>query len=206
MNILGTFVCLLMSVMLVGCSGGTTTQTTTVPSQQESNIEDTTIIQGEKVMVTITMENGNTMELELYPEIAPATVENFVKLAESGFYNGLTFHRIIEGFMIQGGDPEGTGYGGSKETIKGEFTANGVANTLSHKRGVISMARSQDMNSASSQFFICHEDALYLDGNYAAFGRVVNGFETLDELAATPVSADGQTPLEKPVIKSITVE
>ncbi|MBR5218300.1 MAG: peptidylprolyl isomerase [Clostridia bacterium] len=157
-------------------------------------------------MVTITMENGNTMELELYPEIAPKTVANFVKLANDGFYNGLTFHRIIHGFMIQGGDPEGTGYGGSKETIKGEFAANGVENTLSHKRGVISMARSQAMDSASSQFFICHEDALYLDGQYAAFGKVVNGFETLDELAATEVGPDGQTPIKKPVIKSITVK
>jgi len=205
MKLISTLLCVIMLFASAGCAGNTATETTQTPAEQ-SNIEDTTIIQGEKVMVTITMENGNTMDLELYPEIAPKTVENFVKLANDGFYNGLTFHRIIHGFMIQGGDPEGTGYGGSKETIKGEFTANGVANTLSHKRGVISMARSQDMNSASSQFFICHEDALYLDGQYAAFGRVINGFETLDELAATPVSADGQTPIEKPVIKSITVK
>ncbi len=205
MKLISTLLCVIMLFASAGCAGNTATETTQAPAEQ-SNIEDTTIIQGEKVMVTITMENGNTMDLELYPEIAPKTVENFVKLANDGFYNGLTFHRIIHGFMIQGGDPEGTGYGGSKETIKGEFTANGVANTLSHKRGVISMARSQDMNSASSQFFICHEDALYLDGQYAAFGRVINGFETLDELAATPVSADGQTPIEKPVIKSITVK
>lgn len=204
MKLMSTIISIFMLVMSAGCAGDVPPQTTGTTAQ--SNIEDSTVIEGEKVMVTITMENGNTMELELYPEIAPKTVANFVKLANDGFYNGLTFHRIIHGFMIQGGDPEGTGYGGSKETIKGEFAANGVENTLSHKRGVISMARSQAMDSASSQFFICHEDALYLDGQYAAFGKVVNGFETLDELAATEVGPDGQTPIKKPVIKSITVK
>lgn len=204
MKLMSTIISIFMLFMSAGCAGDVPPQTTGTTAQ--SNIEDSTVIEGEKVMVTITMENGNTMELELYPEIAPKTVANFVKLANDGFYNGLTFHRIIHGFMIQGGDPEGTGYGGSKETIKGEFAANGVENTLSHKRGVISMARSQAMDSASSQFFICHEDALYLDGQYAAFGKVVNGFETLDELAATEVGPDGQTPIKKPVIKSITVK
>jgi peptidyl-prolyl cis-trans isomerase B (cyclophilin B) len=155
--------------------------------------------------VTITMEDGSTMVFELDENAAPITVENFVSLAEKGFYNGLTFHRIISGFMIQGGDPEGTGMGGSDKNIKGEFAVNGVENNISHERGTISMARAQDNNSASSQFFIVHEDSKGLDGSYAAFGKLVKGFETLDALAATEVSGDGQTPVKKPVIKSITV-
>ena len=135
--------------------------------------------------VQITMENGGKMTLELYPEIAPITVDNFVKLVNEGFYNGLIFHRVIEGFMIQGGDPTGTGMGGPGHTIKGEFMANGVKNTLKHTRGVISMARSMNPNSAGSQFFIMHKDAPHLDGQYAAFGKLTEGFETLDEIATT---------------------
>ena len=133
--------------------------------------------------VKITMESGDAITLELYPEIAPVTVENFVSLVKEGFYNGLIFHRVIAGFMIQGGDPMGTGFGGADKTIKGEFAINGFNNTLSHERGVISMARSQMPNSASSQFFICHADATFLDGQYAAFGRVIEGMETVDEIA-----------------------
>ncbi len=133
--------------------------------------------------VKITMESGDAITLELYPEIAPITVENFVSLVKEGFYNGLIFHRVIAGFMIQGGDPLGSGFGGSDKTIKGEFKLNGVENNLSHERGVISMARSQMPNSASSQFFICHADATFLDGQYAAFGRVIEGMETVDEIA-----------------------
>ncbi len=129
------------------------------------------------------MESGDTITLELYPEIAPITVENFVSLVKEGFYNGLIFHRVIAGFMIQGGDPMGIGIGGSGKNIKGEFKANGVENSLSHQRGVISMARSQMFDSASSQFFICHADATFLDGQYAAFGRVIEGIETVDEIA-----------------------
>jgi len=155
--------------------------------------------------VTITMEDGKTMEFELFPDVAPITVANFIALAEQGFYNGLTFHRIMSGFMIQGGDPKGTGMGGSDKTIKGEFLSNGVKNDISHKRGVISMARAQDKNSASSQFFIVHKDSTHLDGDYAAFGMLTNGFETLDAIAATEVMSDGQTPVKKPAIKSITV-
>ncbi len=136
-------------------------------------------------LVQITMENGGSIIVELYPETAPITVENFKKLVSDGFYNGLIFHRIIAGFMIQGGDPTGSGMGGSNETIKGEFAANGIKNALSHKRGVISMARSQMPNSASSQFFICHADSTFLDGQYAAFGAVVEGMETVDEIANT---------------------
>ena len=159
----------------------------------------------ENISVTITMQDDSVMELELYPDVAPITVENFVALAENGFYNGLTFHRIISGFMIQGGDPEGTGFGGSDKQITGEFSANGIENNLAHERGVISMARSQNPNSASSQFFIMHDDAPHLDGSYAAFGKMTKGFETLDALAATPVSYDGQTPINKTVIKTITI-
>ena len=134
-------------------------------------------------MVTIEMENGKTMTLELDATAAPETVKNFERLVSEGFYDGLIFHRVIYGFMIQGGDPEGTGMGGSGRRIKGEFAANGHRNPLKHERGVISMARSSDPNSASSQFFIVHEDAPHLDGQYAAFGRLTDGFDTLDEIA-----------------------
>ena len=132
------------------------------------------------------MENGGKIEIELYPETAPITVKNFEKLVSEGFYDGLIFHRVIPGFMIQGGDPQGTGMGGSNEKIKGEFAANGVNNPLKHTRGVISMARAFDKNSASSQFFIMHADAPHLDGQYAAFGKVVSGIEVVDEIASIP--------------------
>ena len=135
-------------------------------------------------LVKIEMQSGDSIIVELNPSVAPVTVENFKNLVSQGFYNGLIFHRVISGFMIQGGDPQGTGMGGSKQTIKGEFKVNGVNNPLSHERGVISMARSQFYNSASSQFFICHADAKFLDGQYAAFGRVVEGIETVDKIAA----------------------
>lgn len=137
-------------------------------------------------MIRITMENGSVIELELNEEAAPKTVANFKKLVSSGFYNGLTFHRIIPGFMIQGGCPEGTGTGGPGWQIEGEFAANGWKNPLKHTRGVISMARAMDPNSAGSQFFIMHADAPHLDGQYAAFGRVTRGIEVVDEIAATP--------------------
>ncbi len=134
--------------------------------------------------VTFTMENGTTIKAELYPEVAPNTVNNFLSLVKSGFYNGLTFHRVIAGFMIQGGCPRGTGTGGPGYSIKGEFAANGVKNDLKHSRGVLSMARSMSPNSAGSQFFIMHEDAPHLDGQYAAFGKVIEGMDTVDEIAA----------------------
>ena len=139
-------------------------------------------------MVLIEMENGKEIKIELYPDKAPLTVANFEKLVKEGFYNGLIFHRVIAGFMIQGGDPLGNGMGGSEENIKGEFAANGVQNDLKHTRGVISMARSANPNSASSQFFIMHADAPHLDGQYAAFGKVVEGIEVVDEIAS--VSTD----------------
>ena len=141
-------------------------------------------------MVIIEMEYGGKIELELYPDVAPKTVENFLKLVNEGFYDGLIFHRVIRGFMIQGGDPLGNGMGGAKDKIKGEFRANGFNNTLKHTRGVISMARSYDPNSASSQFFIMHQDTPSLDGQYAAFGKVVSGMEIVDEIASVPTIND----------------
>jgi len=137
-------------------------------------------------MVVIEMENGGKIELELYPEYAPKTVANFLKLVNQGFYDGLIFHRVIPGFMIQGGDPQGNGMGGAKENIVGEFKANGFDNPIKHVRGVISMARAYNPNSASSQFFIMHANAPHLDGQYAAFGKVVSGMEVVDEIASIP--------------------
>ena len=137
-------------------------------------------------MVIIEMENGKQIKLELNAEAAPLTVENFLSLVKEGFYDGLIFHRVIPGFMIQGGDPLGNGMGGSEKKIKGEFAANGHPNPLKHTRGVISMARAMDKNSASSQFFIMHADAPHLDGQYAAFGKVVEGMDTVDEIASIP--------------------
>ena len=159
-------------------------------------------------MVVIEMENGKKIKLELYPEVAPITCANFEKLVKEGFYNGLIFHRVISGFMIQGGDPEGTGMGGAKENIKGEFAQNGIMNDLKHTRGVISMARSMNPDSASSQFFIMHKDAPHLDGSYAAFGRVESGIEIVDALceAAEPTDGNGTiAPADQPVIESITI-
>lgn len=137
-------------------------------------------------MIVIEMENGKKIRLELNPTAAPLTVANFVKLVREGFYDGLTFHRVIPGFMIQGGDPKGNGTGGAKDRIKGEFRQNGVDNPLRHVRGVISMARAYDPDSASSQFFIMHADAPHLDGSYAAFGHVAEGMDAVDEIAAVP--------------------
>lgn len=137
-------------------------------------------------MVVIEMENGGKIELELYPEAAPKTVANFLKLVGEGFYDGLIFHRVIPGFMIQGGDPQGNGMGGAKENIVGEFKANGFDNPIKHTRGIISMARAYNPNSASSQFFIMHANAPHLDGQYAAFGKVVSGMEVVDEIASIP--------------------
>ena len=155
--------------------------------------------------VTIEMEYGDTMILELYPEIAPITVENFVNLAKQGFYDRLIFHRIIPGFMIQGGCPEGSGMGGPGHSIKGEFASNGVENNLKHEAGVLSMARSQDPDSAGSQFFIMHGTSTHLDGNYAAFGRIIQGQEVVNRIAETETDMSDR-PLEMQRIKSVTVE
>ena len=156
-------------------------------------------------MVIIEMENGSKIKLELYPDIAPISCENFEKLVKQGFYDGLTFHRVIPGFMIQGGCPNGTGTGGPGWHIKGEFSATGVKNDLKHTRGVLSMARAQDPNSAGSQFFIMHEDAPYLDGQYAAFGKVVEGIEVVDAIAETATDYRDK-PLEAQVMKKVTIE
>ena len=157
-------------------------------------------------MVIIEMENGGVIKLELSPEYAPATVANFEKLVKEGFYNGLTFHRVIAGFMIQGGDPLGNGMGGSDENIKGEFAANGFTqNTLSHTRGVISMARAQNPNSASSQFFIMHADGDFLDGQYAAFGAVTEGMDVVDAIAAVKTDRMDK-PKDPQRMKKVTVE
>lgn len=149
-------------------------------------------------LVTIEMEDGGKMVAELYPDVAPNTVNNFISLVQSGFYNGLIFHRVIPGFMIQGGCPLGNGTGGPGWHIKGEFARNGVANDLKHTRGVISMARAMDPNSAGSQFFIMHQDAPHLDGDYAAFGKVVSGMDVVDEIAA--VATDWNDKPRTPVV------
>ena len=159
-------------------------------------------------MVVIEMENGKKIKIELYPDIAPISCENFEKLVKSGFYDGLTFHRIIDGFMMQGGDPLGNGTGGSDNTIKGEFSQNGVENNLSHTRGAISMARSTDMDSASSQFFIVQSDSTYLDGQYACFGYVTDGMDIVDEICKNAVTTDSNGSVDaenQPVINSIKI-
>ena len=157
-------------------------------------------------IVTITMENGGVIKAELYPEKAPNTVANFVTLVDSGFYNGLIFHRVIPGFMIQGGDPNGTGMGGPGYSIKGEFARNGFKeNNLKHTRGVLSMARSMMPNSAGSQFFIMHANAPHLDGDYAAFGKVIEGMEVVDGIASTRTGFQDR-PVEEQKIKTATVE
>ncbi len=155
-------------------------------------------------MVIIEMENGAKIKIELDRTAAPNTVNNFLSLANKGFYNGLIFHRVIPGFMIQGGCPDGTGMGGPGYSIKGEFAANGVKNPIKHKRGVISMARAMNPNSAGSQFFIMHQDAPHLDGQYAAFGHVVEGMETVDAIAAKPTNFSDR-PLDPQRIKSVTL-
>ena len=156
-------------------------------------------------IVTFEMENGHTFKAELYPELAPESVGNFVELVKSGFYDGLIFHRVIPGFMIQGGDPTGTGMGGPGWHIKGEFLQNGVANPIKHTRGVISMARSMDPNSAGSQFFIMHEDGEFLDGQYAAFGKVIEGMENVDKIANC-MTGRNDKPIHRQAMKKVTVD
>ena len=192
-------ICLLvLSLMLSACGKSQPTETAS-----------TTVIEAaESCTAVIEIENYGSITLALDADAAPITVANFVSLAQSGFYDGLTFHRIMEGFMMQGGDPLGTGMGGADTKIKGEFKANGVNNPLSHTRGAISMARSQMPDSASSQFFIVHEDATFLDGNYAAFGYVTEGMDVVDAVCkdAKPIDNNGTIPKEaQPVIKSITI-
>lgn len=186
-------VCVLAFAMFAGC--GKTEKTDTPDSEAVVNGP----ISGDGALVRFTMENGDTFTMQMHPEYAPKTVENFLKLVSEGFYNGLTFHRVVEGFMAQGGDPNGTGNGGSDETIYGEFASNGFTqNTLSHTRGVVSMARATPPDSASSQFFICYDDASFLDGNYAAFAVVVDGMETVDAFLEIPRVMGGDGAVSRP--------
>lgn len=178
------------------------TETAEVTKEPESKTTDTKGKHHAKIKV----KDYGTIEVELDGDTAPITVANFIKLVNEKFYDGLTFHRIMSGFMIQGGDPLGNGTGGSDETIKGEFSSNGVENNISHKRGVISMARSSDPDSASSQFFIMHQDSTYLDGEYAAFGKVTKGMKVVDKICEDATPTDGNGTIEKadqPVIESI---
>lgn len=156
-------------------------------------------------IVTFTMENGDVIKAELYPDTAPISVNNFISLINKNFYDGLIFHRVIRGFMIQGGDPEGTGCGGPGYSIKGEFSANGVENNLKHTEGVLSMARSMAPDSAGSQFFIMHKNAPHLDGSYAAFGKVIEGMDVVNKIAETATDYSDR-PLEEQKLKSVTVE
>lgn len=162
-------------------------------------------MQNNNPIVTIELENGSIIKVELFPDVAPNTVNNFISLVKKNFYNNLIFHRVIQGFMIQGGCPDGTGMGGPGYSIKGEFTANHFENNLKHSAGVISMARSQMPNSAGSQFFIMHKDAPHLDGQYAAFGKVIEGMEIVNAIAKTPVDYMDK-PSETQMMKSVTVE
>ncbi len=209
-RILAVVLVLCLGVCLMGCGKDThTTQQNNdgSPSSNGSQANESAGVSG-KHHAEITVKDYGVIKVELDGDTAPITVGNFIKLANEKFYDGLTFHRVIEGFMIQGGDPEGNGTGGSDEEIKGEFAANGVKNDIAHKRGVISMARAQDFNSASSQFFIMHEDSPHLDGGYAAFGYVTEGIEVVDEIAKnTPVVDNNGTVLkgDQPVIESVVI-
>lgn len=203
----GIFAAGILSVsLLAGCNS----QNEEAPKEEQDSKSEAVDLENQETMqAEIKVKDYGTIMVDLYPEIAPITVENFVKLAEDGFYDGLTFHRVIKGFMIQGGDPKGDSTGGAEETIKGEFSKNGVENPLSHKRGVVSMARSQMPDSASSQFFIVHEDSPHLDGEYAAFGYVTEGMDVVDKICeeATGQDQNGMLPKEnQPVIESITVK
>ncbi|MDR0817125.1 MAG: peptidylprolyl isomerase [Clostridiales Family XIII bacterium] len=184
---------------LSGCGGGEKTSS----GSKDAGTDPAGTVTDDHPKVQITMEDGGTIDLELDRTAAPVTVDNFIKLVNEGFYDGLTFHRIIPGFMIQGGDPDGIGTGGSGVNIKGEFANNGVENPIEHTRGVISMARSGDPDSASSQFFIMHGDSPQLNGDYAAFGHVTSGIEEVDKIAS--VSLSGETPTAPVVIKTIKV-
>ena len=209
------------ATMLAGCGSKTDTTDTTETTEETSAADETsdgaadtadTSEDGELLTglhhVIIDVQDYGTISLELDADTAPISVTNFINLANEGFYDGLTFHRIISGFMIQGGDPNGNGTGGSEKTIKGEFSANGVENDISHVRGVISMARANDPDSGSSQFFIVHEDSTFLDGQYAAFGHVTDGMDVVDAICeAVPVQDNNGTvaAADQPVITAVTV-
>lgn len=212
----GVLLLAVIAIFFIAGSGNRNTGEGTVPDRdgaadtgnQANGDQAPGLDTGEPVYADIEIEDYGTITVALDPAAAPETVSNFVSLAESGFYDGLTFHRIIEGFMMQGGDPEGTGFGGSENTITGEFSANGHDNPISHIRGTVSMARANDPNSASSQFFIVHQDSTFLDGSYAAFGAVTSGMEIVDRICADaePIDDNGMiAPEAQPVIASITI-
>ena len=205
------FFCFLLSALLLlslaACAKAPAAETEPASAETEAPAGSTAA--GDHPVAVITVRDYGVIEVELDPGAAPITVDNFVNLVNEGFYDGLTFHRIISGFMVQGGDPSGNGTGGSGKNIKGEFHANGVENPLKHVRGTISMARARDMDSASSQFFIMHQDAPHLDGQYAAFGRVISGMEVVDALCESTPVADGNgtvLPADQPVIESIVMK
>ena len=181
-------------------------KTEAAPAEQSKETKEETNVDKTHPIVTITMQDGGVIQLELYPEVAPESVKNFISLANGGFYDGLIFHRVILGFMIQGGDPDGRGTGGPGYSIKGEFAANGVKNDISHVRGVISMARAQPYDSAGSQFFICHADSIFLDGQYAAFGRVTSGMDVVDKIAKTTTNSRNDKPYNDQVMETVRVE
>ena len=193
-------VLLLAALLLLSlaCAGGK------ADAEKTTETEDINVDRAHP-LATITMKDGGVIQLELYPEIAPESVKNFISLANSGFYDGLIFHRVIPGFMIQGGDPKGNGTGGPGYSIKGEFLANGVQNDLLHERGVLSMARSKAYDSAGSQFFIMHQDYPSLDGNYAAFGRVISGLEVVDAIANTTTDSKNK-PYKDQIMATVRVE
>lgn len=203
---LATFT-VLMIFLLAACSNDSGNQTNPVNTDNESNqVEHVTPVETDAVpKATLTMENGGKVVIELYPNIATNTVNNFIQLANDHFYDGLIFHRVIPGFMVQGGDPNGNGTGGPDYSIMGEFSNNGFENNLKHERGVLSMARSQHPDSAGSQFFIMTDDSENLDGEYAAFGKVIEGMDVVDEIVQA--QRDGKDkPLEDQVIQSITID
>ena len=202
-------ICVVICIGVINSKKNTSSQTNEISENREENKEENDMYSSGIHHATIEVKDYGTIKLELDADTAPITVSNFAKLVNEGFYDGLTFHRIISGFMIQGGDPLGDGTGGSDEEIKGEFELNGVKNDISHTRGVISMARAQDYDSASSQFFIVHEDSTFLDGQYAGFGRVLEGMEIVDKICEnTQVEDDNGTVLKEnqPIIEKIVME
>ena len=197
-------IALLLGLMML-CSLACAKEATSAPAAEKTETKEETNVDKTHPIATITMKDGGVIELELYPEIAPESVKNFISLSNSGFYDGLIFHRVIAGFMIQGGDPDGRGTGGPGYSIKGEFSANGVKNDLSHLRGVISMARAQAFDSAGSQFFICHADSQFLDGQYAAFGKVTSGLDVVDRIAKTTTDSRDK-PYKDQIMETVRVE
>ena len=195
---------LLLGLMML-CSLACAKEATSAPAAEKTETKEETNVDKTHPIATITMKDGGEIQLELYPQVAPESVKNFISLANSGFYDGLIFHRVISGFMIQGGDPDGRGTGGPGYSIKGEFAANGVKNDISHVRGVLSMARAQPYDSAGSQFFICHADSTFLDGQYAAFGRVTSGMDVVDKIAATTTDSKDK-PYKDQIMETVRVE